>query len=131
MIGDLANGEICLAVGYSGDILQARDRAIENKTGQRSRTSIPKEGSIMWFDSYLIPNDAPHPHNAHRFINYMLRPEVIAAVTNKVHYANGNGAATGARCTAVLDDPSVYPPPEVESAAGAGSRRTAKKRRAS
>ncbi len=70
-----------MAVGYSGDMLQARDRAEENKTGQKIAYSIPKEGTIIWFDSYLIPKDAPHPKNAHAFINYMLQPEVIAAVT--------------------------------------------------
>jgi putrescine transport system substrate-binding protein len=114
MIGDLANGEICLAVGYNGDILQARDRAEENKTGQEIAYSIPKEGTIIWFDSYLVPKDAPHPKNAHTFINYMLRPEVIAAVTNTVNYPNGNAQATQYVKKEVLDDPSVYPPQEVK-----------------
>jgi putrescine transport system substrate-binding protein len=115
LIGDLANGEICLAVGYSGDILQARDRAQENHTGQQIAYFIPKEGSIIWFDSYLIPKDAPHPKNAHRFIDYMLRPEVIAAVSNTVNYANGNAAATPLVKKSVLDDPNVYPPAEVRA----------------
>ena len=115
MISDLANGEICVAIGYSGDILQARDRADENETGQQIAYFIPKEGSIMWFDSYLIPKDAPHPDNAHAFINYMLKPEVIAAVTNTVNYANGNKAATQFVNKEVLDDPGVYPPPDVKS----------------
>jgi putrescine transport system substrate-binding protein len=115
MIGDLANGEICLAVGYNGDILQARDRAEENKTGAEIKYIIPKEGTIIWFDSYLIPKDAPHPKNAHLFINYMLRPEVIAAVTNTVNYPNGNKEATQLVNKEVLDDPSVYPPPEVKA----------------
>jgi putrescine transport system substrate-binding protein len=114
MIGDLANGEICLAVGYNGDILQARDRAVENKTGAEIKYIIPKEGTIIWFDSYLIPKDAPHPKNAHLFINYMLRPEVIAAVTNKVKYPNGNKEATPLVDKDVLNDPSVYPPQEVK-----------------
>jgi putrescine transport system substrate-binding protein len=113
MIGDLANGEICLAVGYSGDILQARDRAQENNTGQQIQYVIPKEGTIIWFDSYLIPKDAPHPKNAHAFINYMLKPEVIAAVSNTVNYANGNAAATQFVDESVLKDPGVYPTPEV------------------
>ncbi|HKU15436.1 MAG TPA: polyamine ABC transporter substrate-binding protein [Steroidobacteraceae bacterium] len=113
MISDLANGEICLAVGYSGDILQARDRADENKTGQEIAYSIPKEGSIIWFDSYLVPKDAPHPGNAHAFINYMLRPEVIAAVTNFVNYPNGNQAATELVNEDVRNDPGVYPPTEI------------------
>jgi spermidine/putrescine-binding protein len=115
MITDLANGDICVAVGYNGDMLQARDRATEGKTGQKIAYSIPKEGTIIWFDSYLIPADAPHPKNAHAFINYMLRPEVIAAVSNTVKYANGNAAATTMVDPAVMNDPSVYPPPEVKA----------------
>jgi putrescine transport system substrate-binding protein len=115
MITDLANGEICLAVGYNGDLLQARDRAEENNTGQQIAYSIPKEGTIIWFDSYLIPKDAPHPKNAHTFINYMLRPEVIAAVTNEVQYPNGNAAATELVDAEVLDDPDVYPPAEIRA----------------
>jgi putrescine transport system substrate-binding protein len=113
MISDLANGEVCLAVGYSGDILQAASRAQENGTGQKVAYSIPKEGTIMWFDSYAIPADAPHPGNAHRFINYMLQPEVIAAVTNTVHYPNGNSAARQFVSKEILDNPSIYPPPQV------------------
>lgn len=115
MITDLANGEICLAVGYNGDLLQARDRAEENKTGQTITYVIPKEGSIIWFDSYLIPKDAPHPDNAHVFINYMLRPDVIAAVSNYTNYANGNAKATELVDEAVRNDPGVYPPPEVRA----------------
>jgi putrescine transport system substrate-binding protein len=115
MITDLANGDICLAVGYSGDILQARDRAEENKTNQTIKYYVPKEGSIIWFDSYLIPKDAPHPKNAHTFINYMLRPEVIAAVSNYTNYANGNSAATQFVKDDVKNDPGVYPPPEVRA----------------
>ena len=115
MIGDLANGEICVAVGYSGDMLQARDRAAENKTGQEITYAIPREGSIIWFDSYLIPKDAPHPGNAHAFINFMLKPDVIAGVTNTVNYANGNTAATALVNKDVLEDPGVYPPAEVKA----------------
>jgi putrescine transport system substrate-binding protein len=115
MISDLANGEICLAVGYSGDMLQSRDRAAENKTGQEIAYVVPKEGSIIWFDSYLVPKDAPHPKNAHAFIDYMLRPEVIAAVTNTVNYANGNVAAAQFVNKDVLEDPGVYPPAEVKA----------------
>jgi putrescine transport system substrate-binding protein len=115
MITDLANGDICLAVGYSGDILQARDRAEENKTNQTINYYVPKEGSIIWFDSYLIPKDAPHPKNAHAFINYMLRPEVIAAVSNFTNYANGNAGATQFVKEEVKNDPGVYPPPEVRA----------------
>jgi len=115
MIQDLANGEICLAVGYNGDILQARNRATENKTGAEIKYVIPKEGTIIWFDSYLVPKDAPHPKNAQAFINYMLRPEVIAAVTNTVQYANGNAQATQYVDKTVLEDPGVYPSAEVKA----------------
>jgi putrescine transport system substrate-binding protein len=115
MITDLANGDICVAVGYSGDMLQARDRAAENKTGQEIAYGIPKEGSIIWFDSYLVPIDAPHPKNAHLFLDYMLRPDVIAAVTNTVNYANGNAEATAKVDPAVLNDPGVYPSAAVKA----------------
>src|SRR5690606_37793192 len=90
-----------------------RDRAEENNTGATIRYVIPKEGTIIWFDSYLIPKDAPHPKNAHAFINYMLQPEVIAAVSNFTNYANGNAAAAQFVDKEVLEDPGVYPPPEV------------------
>ena len=72
-IDALANGEICLALGWTGDMLQARDRAEEAGQGNVIKYSIPKEGAIMWFDMMAIPADAPHPDNAHAFINYMLR----------------------------------------------------------
>jgi putrescine transport system substrate-binding protein len=115
MITDLANGDICVAVGYSGDMLQARDRGAEAKPAQEVAYVIPKEGSIIWFDSYLIPVDAPHPKNAHKFINYMLKPDVIAAVTNTVNYANGNVAAAEKVNPDVRNDPGVYPSAEVKA----------------
>jgi putrescine transport system substrate-binding protein len=104
-----------VAIGYNGDILQARDRADENKTGAEIKYVIPKEGTIIWFDSYLVPKDAPHPKNALAFINYMLKPEVIAAVTNKVNYANGNKEATQFVNKEVQEDPGVYPPQEIKA----------------
>jgi spermidine/putrescine-binding protein len=115
MIEDLASGEICVAVGYNGDMLQARTRADETKTGQNIAYYIPKEGSIIWFDSYLIPKDAPHPKNAHAFINYMLKPEVIGAVSSFTTYANGNAAAAQFVDGNVLNDPGVYPPADVKA----------------
>ena len=72
-IDALANGEICIAVGWSGDILQARDRASEAGQGNVIKYFVPKEGTIIWFDMYAIPNDAPHPDNAHAFINFMMQ----------------------------------------------------------
>ncbi len=114
-IADLASGEICIAVGYSGDILQARDRARENNTGARITYSVPKEGTIIWFDSLAIPKDAPHPDNAHLFIDYLMRPDVIANVSNTTNYANGNAAATSLVKDSVRNDPGVYPPPEIKA----------------
>lgn len=108
-INDLANGEICLALGYSGDILQARDRAREAANGQDVQYLIPGEGALVWFDTMAIPKDAPHPENAHRFIDYVLRPEVMAAISNAVTYANANAAATELVDAAVRDDRGVYP----------------------
>src|SRR5690606_37879139 len=81
-IDDLANGEVCVAVGWSGDILQARDRAAEAGRGVKIKYSIPKEGTIVWFDMLAIPADAEHPNNAHEFINYLLEPEVAARNSN-------------------------------------------------
>jgi putrescine transport system substrate-binding protein len=113
-IEDLANGEICIAVGYSGDILQAQDRAEEAGKEADIRYSIPKEGALMWFDTLAIPADAPHPGNAHAFIDYLLRPEVAAANSNFVYYANANAAATALIDAELRDDPGIYPTPEVK-----------------
>jgi len=112
---DLANGEICIAVGYSGDVLQARDRAEEAGKGIKIAYSIPKEGALMWFDTLAIPADAKHPDNAHQFINYLLKPEVAAANSNFVHYANANSASTSMLDEGLRNDPSIYPTPEVKA----------------
>jgi putrescine transport system substrate-binding protein len=114
-IDALANGEICIAVGWSGDILQARDRAAEANQGVVIRFSVPKEGTIVWFDMYAIPADAPHPGNAHAFINFMMKPEVAAKNSNFVNYATGNAASLPLVDEAVRSDPSVYPPAEVKA----------------
>ena len=112
-IDSLANGDICVAFGWSGDILQAKNRAAEAGQGVEIAMTVPKEGTIIWFDMYAIPADAPHPDNAHAFINFMMKPEVAAANSNFVHYANSNAAAVALLDPAVRDDPGVYPPPEV------------------
>ena len=114
-IDQLANGELCIAVGYSGDILQARDRAEEAGHPIDIRYSIPKEGALMWFDTLAIPTDAPHPANAHKFIEYLLRPEVAAANSNFVYYANANAKATSLLDEALRDDPGIYPTPDVQA----------------
>jgi putrescine transport system substrate-binding protein len=111
-INALANGDICLAVGWSGDVLQARDRADEAGSGVNVEFSIPKEGALMWFDQMAIPADAPHPDNAHAFIDYMMRPEVIARATNYVYYANGNLASQPLLDEEVIGDPAIYPSAE-------------------
>lgn len=108
-INGLANGDICVAVGYSGDVFQARDRAEEAKAGVELAYAIPKEGTQMWFDQMAIPADAPHKEEAFEFLNYMMRPEVIAKSSNYVFYANGNKASQQFLDKAVLDDPAVYP----------------------
>jgi putrescine transport system substrate-binding protein len=114
-IEDLANGDICIAVGYSGDVLQARDRAVEAKQGTVVKYSIPKEGTIIWFDMLTIPSDAKHVDNAHQFINYLMDPQVAANNSNTVNYANGNAAAFQFVKDEVKNDPSVYPTDEVKA----------------
>ena len=114
-ISGLANGDICLAVGYSGDILQARDRADEAKNGNTVVYSIPKEGAQMWFDQLAIPVDAKNKDEAYEFINYLLRPEVIAKASNYVNYANGNKSSQKFIDESVLTDPAIYPDEETMS----------------
>jgi putrescine transport system substrate-binding protein len=111
-IDALANGEICIALGWSGDILMAKSRAEEAGQGVEIAMTVPKDGTIIWFDMYAIPADAPHPDNAHAFINFMMKPEVAAANSNFVHYATGNAAAIPLLDPGVRDDPGVYPPKE-------------------
>ena len=112
-IEDLANGEVCLSLGWVGDVFQARDRANEAGKGITVKYNIPKEGAIMFFDMLAIPADAPHPINAHLFIDYLLRPEVAAKNSDFVHYANSNKASYDLMSKDVRDDPAVYPPAEV------------------
>lgn len=114
-INDLANGDVCVVMGYSGDILQAAARAEEAKNGVEIQFAIPKEGALLSVDVMAIPSDAPHPDNAHTFINYMLRPEVIAAASNYVAYPNANRAATPLVDEAMRNNPGVYPPDEVRA----------------
>jgi putrescine transport system substrate-binding protein len=109
----LANGDACVVIGYSGDILQARDRADEAKKGVEVGYFIPKEGSQVWFDVFTIPADAPNPEAAYRFLDFMMRPEIIARASNSTNYANANLPATQLVKAEVRDDPNVYPTPEV------------------
>ncbi len=114
-IEDLANGDLCIAVGYSGDVLQSRDRAAEAANGVTVAYSVPKEGTIIWFDMMSVPADAKHPKNAHLFMDYLMQPEVAAANSNAVNYANGNLASETLIDDAVKNDPGVYPPAEVKA----------------
>ncbi|GAA4498215.1 extracellular solute-binding protein [Pseudaeromonas paramecii] len=107
-INDLANGDICVAVGWSGDIIQASDRAEEAGNGVHVEYVVPKEGSDVFYDMLTIPSDAKHPEYALAFINYLMRPEVIAKITNYVSYANANLAANGLVDEAIRDNPNVY-----------------------
>jgi len=111
-INALANGDICIAVGYSGDILQARDRAEEANNGVTIGYHIPKEGAQMWFDQLAIPADAKHVDEAHAFINYILKPEVIAKASNYVNYSNGNLASQKFINKEILEDTSIFPDDE-------------------
>jgi putrescine transport system substrate-binding protein len=108
-INALANGDICVAVGWSGDVLQARDRAAEADNNVVVEYAIPSEGALMWFDQLAIPSDAPHPDNAHIFIDYMMRAEVAAKASNYVYYANGNKASQEFLNDDVIGDPAIYP----------------------
>ena len=114
-IDDLGNGEVCLSVGYSGDVFIARDAASEAGAGVEVAYVIPKEGALKWFDLFAIPADAPHPDNAHKFIDFMLRPDIAAANTNYVFYASGNKAALDLVDPEVKNDPAIYPPAEVNA----------------
>jgi len=108
-INALANGDICIAVGWSGDVFQARDRADEAKNGVEIGYAIPKEGALMWFDQMAIPADAKHVDDAHKFLNFIMRPDVIAKATNYVYYANGNKASQPLLEKDIIEDPAVYP----------------------
>ena len=112
-INALANGDICLAVGWSGDVFQARDRAAEAEAGVEVGYVIPKEGALMWFDQMAIPADAKNVEEAHMFLNYIMRPDVIAKASDYVFYANGNEAAQPLMDEEVTGDPAVYPPSDV------------------
>lgn len=105
----LASGEVCLVVGFSGDIKQAQKRAAEAKAGVEIGYAIPREGAQMFFDNLAIPKDAKNVDEAHAFIDYLMRPEVAAKNTNFLSYANGNLASQKLIDKAILDDRGIYP----------------------
>ena len=112
-INALANGDICLAFGWSGDVFQASDRAVEANNGVEIAYTIPEEGALMWMDMMAIPNDAPNPEAAHLFIDYIMRPRVIAEATNYVYYANANPPSDPMIEPEIREDPAIYPTSEV------------------
>ncbi|AZC53878.1 Putrescine ABC transporter putrescine-binding protein PotF [Pseudomonas chlororaphis subsp. piscium] len=112
-ISDLANGEICVAAGFSGDVFQAKARAAEAGKGIEIAYVIPKEGGNLWFDMLAIPKDAGNVKQAHAFINYLLKPEVIAQVSDSVGYANPNPKAGELMDQSVRKDEAVYPAQEI------------------
>jgi putrescine transport system substrate-binding protein len=105
----LASGEICLVLGYSGDIKQAQKRAAEAKNGIEIGYAIPKEGAQLWFDNLSIPKDARNVAEAHALIDYLLRPEVAAKNSNFISYANGNAASRPLIDKAIIEDKTIYP----------------------
>lgn len=108
-INSLADGDICVAIGWSGDLLMAAERAKHAKNGVNIRYSIPKEGAMIWFDLMAIPRDAPHPEQALEFINYVLNPKVEASTSNFVSYANPVPASKPYLDKSVSQNPGVYP----------------------
>ena len=114
LVNDLASGEVCVAFSWNGYVIQARDRGAAASKPVEIAYAIPKEGSFIWFDTVAIPADAPHPGNAHAFLNYLMEPEVIAKVSNQIGYANGNRDSLPFLEARVRNDPAVYPSDEVK-----------------
>jgi putrescine transport system substrate-binding protein len=114
-MNELANGELCVSMSWSGDYAASRARAEAAGVEVNLAFTVPKEGANASFDALLIPKGAPHPDAAHRFLNFMLEPRVIAAVTNDIHYANDNLAANAYVDPRILNDPAVYPTPRIEA----------------
>lgn len=112
-MSDLPNGEACLAQNWSGDAAVSRERAWEAKNGVEIRFAIPKEGVAFWMDVMAIPIDATHPDNAHKFINFIMDPEVMAEITNEMMYANGNAGSMQYLREDIKNDNSIYPPADV------------------
>lgn len=114
-ISDLANGNICVAVGYSGDVQQAKSRAAEAGGKVKVAYDIPKEGAGSFYDMVAIPKDAENVDAAYKFMNYLLKPEVMAGITNSVRFPNGNEKATALVDKDITSDPGIYPPADVQA----------------
>jgi putrescine transport system substrate-binding protein len=113
MLIDLPNSETCVAMSWSGDYATARTRAREAGVDINLAYEVPSEGSIGWYDGMFIPADAPHPDTAYAFLDFILRPDVIAAITNFIDYANAVPASDPMVKPEILSDPAVYPTPEI------------------
>jgi putrescine transport system substrate-binding protein len=111
----LANKEFCLSMSWSGDYATSRARARGAGVTVNLAFTVPKEGANGSYDALLVPTGAPHPNNAHLFLNFMMQPRVIAAVTNYIHYANDNLAANAYVDPEILHDPAVYPTQAIEA----------------
>jgi putrescine transport system substrate-binding protein len=105
----LASGEICLVLGFSGDIKQAQKRAAEAHNGVEIGYSIPMQGAQLWFDNLAVPKDAKNVAEAHELLNFLLKPEIAARNSNFIAYANGNAASRAFIDKAILEDPGIYP----------------------
>ena len=125
----LPNSEICVAMTWSGDYATATWRASEAGIDINLNYHVPKEGAGLWFDVWVIPEDAPHPENAHIFLNYMLRPDVIAGATNYTYYANANKEATALVSEDITGDPAIYPDQELISRMWTAKQLTPKQER--
>ena len=108
MIDDLAGGKACVALGWAGDINIASSRAVENKSGQEIEALLPKTGGLLFFDNLAVPKDAQHPNNAMAFINYFLKPEVSASLTNELSYATANKASVAQVTPEVASNKAVF-----------------------
>ena len=129
-ISDLANGDICVSVGWSGDVFQAQARAAEAENGVEIAYVIPKEGALQWFDLMAIPVDAPNPAAAHKFINFVMDAQVTADITNYVWYGNANKASMPLVDEEITSDPGIFPTEEAKAKLWAGQVYNARQDRA-
>ena len=113
-MNELPNKELCIAMSWSGDYATAKARAKAAGVDVDLAFTVPKEGANGWYDAFLIPKGAPHPEAAHKFLNFMLEPKVIAETTNEIHYGNDNLAANAFVDPEILNDPAIYPTPAVQ-----------------
>lgn len=111
-INDLANGDICITLGWSGDVLQAADRAEEAQNGVEIEYLVPREGALMFYDMFAIPKDADHVENAYKFMNFIMRPDIAAKNSSYVSYDNANKAAVPMVIDKVRNNPNIYIPEE-------------------